>query len=278
MNKKKRLITIVLSITIVAFIFMGVSFATMNSKNSDVTVSNVVNTIISPFQKFFSGFGNWVGDLFVYREDMQTYREENLALKEEVEELKREVRELSAYESENERLRDILELKSNDLAGRMVVCEVSAKDPGNWFYVFTIDKGKNYGIKKNDAVMTNSGLCGRVSEVGNNWAKVITIIDSDSSVGAVISRTGEIALIDGDVTLAEHGRCRLNYIKSDVSIAVGDTIETSGLGGVYPKGIMIGTVSEIKNDTSGYTRYAIVDTAVDFEKIREVIVIKSDKE
>lgn len=277
MNKKKKFITIVLSITVLAFIFMGVSFATLTSNSKSGTVNNIVNSIISPVQKFFWGAGNWIGDLFVYREDMHTYREDNLALKEKVEELERKVRELSAYESENERLREVLELKSNSLDGKMVVCEVSAKDPGNWFYVFTIDKGTNYGIKKNDAVMTNAGLVGRVCEVGANWAKVKSIIDSDSSVGAVISRTEETAIIDGDLTLAEQGKCRLNYIKSDVSIVAGDTIETSGLGGVYPKGVLIGTVSEIKKDSSGYARYAIVDTAVDFENIREVIVIKSDK-
>ena len=275
MNKKRKMLKIVLVITVILFIFMGVSFATMNSSSEAGVGNNVINVILSPFQKFFSGIGSGIEDFFSYNHDVKTYKEENLALKEKVDELERQVRDLSSLEEENDRLRSILGLKESDMDERMVVCEVSAKDPGNWFYVFTIDKGTDHGIKKNDAVMTNQGLVGRVTEVGTNWAKVTSIIDSDSSVGAVISRTQEIALIDGDMTLAEQGKCRLDYIKSDISIVAGDTIETSGLGGIYPKGILIGTVSEIKNDSSGYARYAIVDTAVDFEKIREVIVIKS---
>jgi len=275
LDKKRKMLRVVLVITVLIFVFMGVSFATMNSSDEAGAGNNIINTILSPFQKFFSGIGNGVEDFFSYNKDMQTYKEENLALKEKVDELERNVRELTSLETENERLRSILDLKSTDLEDRMVVCEVSAKDPGNWFYVFTIDKGTDHGIKKDDAVMTNQGLVGRVTEVGTNWAKVTSIIDADSSVGAVISRTQEIALVDGDMTLAEQGKCRLDYIKTDVSIVAGDTIETSGLGGIYPRGILIGTVSEIKNDSSGYTRYAIVDTAVDFEKIREVIVIKS---
>lgn len=275
MNAKKKMLIIILSITFVIFIFMGVSFAALRSGADSVVSNNTVNIILSPFQKFFTSVGGGIGDFFTYMHDMKTYKEENIALKEEVDELKNQVRELTLHEKENERLRKLLELKSSDKTNRMVACEVTAKDPGNWFYVFTVDKGSNAGISKNDTVITNAGLVGRVSEVGTNWAKVTSIIDTGSSVGAMISRTEEIALVDGDMTLAENGKCRLDFIKSDHSIVAGDTIETSGLGGIYPRGLLIGTVSEIKNDSKGYTRYAIVDTAVDFEKIREVVILKS---
>ena len=76
------------------------------------------------------------------------------------------------------------------------------------------------------------------------------------------------------MNLADEGKCKLNYVTNDTSLVVGDTVETSGLGGIYPKGILIGTVSEIKSDALGYSQYAIIDTAVDFERIREVMVIR----
>ncbi len=277
MDKKKKLIIIVLCITVALLVFMGVTFARVRNSRETTYANNTVNVALSPFQRFFSDIGGGISDFFSYFHDMKTYKEDNLELKEEVEELKRRIRELESFGVENARLREILELKSTDLEDKMVVCEVSAKDPGNWFHVFTIDKGSNYGIKKDDAVIAREGLVGRVTEVGSNWAKVTSIIDSNSSVGAVIKRTEEIALIDGDMTLAEQGKCRLDYIKSDISIVPGDVIETSGLGGIYPKGILIGTVSEIKDDSTGYTRYAIVDTVVDFEKVREVVVIKLEE-
>jgi len=252
---------------------MGITFATSDSG----AVNNAVNVILSPFQRMFTAMGEGTKDFFTYIRDMKTYKEENIDLKDRVAGLEREVRELSSLKAENERLRSVLDLKLQDAESRMIVSEVKSKEPGNWFYVFTIDKGTNHGIQKDDAVMTNQGLVGKVSDVGSSWAEVTTIIDSESSVGAIISRTQDIAIADGDMTLAEQGKCRLNYIKSDLSLVAGDTVETSGLGGVYPKGILIGTVSEIKNDSSGYTRYAVIETAVDFEKIREVIVIKSEE-
>ena len=273
MDKKRKLIIIVLCITVLVFAFMGITFATSDSG----AVNNAVNVILSPFQRMFTAMGEGTKDFFTYIRDMKTYKEENIDLKDRVAGLEREVRELSSLKAENERLRSVLDLKLQDTESRMIVSEVKSKEPGNWFYVFTIDKGTNHGIQKDDAVMTNQGLVGKVSDVGSSWAEVTTIIDSESSVGAIISRTQDIAIADGDMTLAEQGKCRLNYIKSDLSLVAGDTVETSGLGGVYPKGILIGTVSEIKNDSSGYTRYAVIETAVDFEKIREVIVIKSEE-
>lgn len=277
MDKKRKLIVAVLSITVILFVFMGISFATMNSRDEAGVSDNVVGVILSPFQRFFTTIGEGVSDFFSYIRDMQTYKEENLSLKDQVSLLEREVRELETFREENERLRAALDLKQADMTERMVVCEVSSKDPGNWFQVFTIDKGTNHGIKKDDAVMTNQGLVGKVTDVGATWAKVTSIIDSSSSVGAVISRTQEIALVDGDMSLSAQGKCRLGYIKADINLVAGDLVETSGLGGIYPKGILIGTVSEIKNDSTGYSRYAIVDTAVNFDKIREVIVIKSEE-
>ncbi len=273
MNVKRKIIIVVLCITVLIFTFMGITFATDRSG----AFNNAVNIVLTPVQKVFTGIGDGIGDFFEYIHDMKTYKAENIDLKDRVADLEREVRELGALKKENERLRSALDLKEQDVENRMIFAEVKSKEPGNWFYVFTIDKGTNHGIKKDDAVMTSQGLVGKVSDVGNTWAEVTSIIDPESSVGAVISRTQEIAITDGDMALAEQGKCRLEYIKTDLSLVAGDSVETSGLGGIYPKGILIGTVSEIKNDSSGYARYAIIETAVDFEKIREVIVIKSEE-
>ncbi len=267
------MLIVVLSITVVIFIFMGVSFALV-SNNASVSGTNATGVVVGPFQKFFSSIGNSVGGFFEFVGDMRQYKERNLELTDEVEKLQQQVREMESYKVENNRLRALLELKSNEAGHDMVGCEVIGKDPGNWFNVFKIDKGSNHGIKKDDVVVTNNGLVGHVMEVGSTWAKVISIIDTDSSVGAIVSRTQDIAIIDGEMNLADEGKCKLNYVTNDTSLVVGDTVETSGLGGIYPKGILIGTVSEIKSDALGYSQYAIIDTAVDFERIREVMVIR----
>lgn len=271
------MLIITLIITVVIFILMGVSFALVNS-NSSFSGTNAAGVVVSPVQKFFSSIGNSVGGFFEFIGNMKGYQEENEKLLAQVEQQEQKLREMESFEKENQRLRALLELKDNNADKDMVGCEVIAKDPGNWFDVFTIDKGKNYNIKKNDVVVTNNGLVGRITEVGNNWAKVVAIIDTDSSVGAILTRTQDIAIVDGDMALSDSGQCKLSSVTNGSSLVVGDEVETSGLGGIYPKGILIGTVSEVKSDATGYSQYAIIDTAVDFERIREVLVIRMPAE
>lgn len=276
-GKKKVMLIVTLIITVVIFISMGISFALVGS-NSSFSGVNFAEVIVSPVQKFFSAVGGSVGGFFEFIADMRGYKEENLELLEKSDKQAQQIRELESYQQENQRLRALLELKENNADKDMIGCEVIAKEPGNWFDVFTINKGKNYSIKKNDVVVTNNGLVGRITEVGTTWAKVVAIIDTDSSVGAMVSRTQDIAIVDGDMALADRGQCKLNAITSAASLVVGDEIETSGLGGIYPKGILIGTINEIKSDPSGYTQYAVIDMAVDFERLREVLVIRMPAE
>ncbi|MBQ2696306.1 MAG: rod shape-determining protein MreC [Clostridia bacterium] len=273
-KRNKKLHIVVLSVCVAILILMGISFATSGSSSAS---GNIVGTVLSPVQKFFSSIGNGVGGFFDFVFDMKNFQQENLELKDEVNRLSARVRELEAFGKENERLRQMLELKEAETERDIVCCEVIAKDPGNWFYSFTIDKGKGDGLKVDDTVMSGYGLVGRITEVGPNWAKVVTIIDSESSVGALVSRTQDLAIVDGDLYLADDGKCKLNYLTKDTSLVLGDTIVTSGLGGVYPEGILIGTVSEIKSDSMGYSQYAVIDTAVNFEKIQEVMVIRNGR-
>lgn len=271
---KKAWLIFVLVITVIAVIMMGVAFA----KKTDTALGDgVAGVVLKPFQTAFSFVSDKVGGFFDFWGDMKTLKEENLALSEQVDLLAAENRELSGYRTENQRLRELLSLKESGAWGETVGCDIIAKDPGNWFNIFTIDKGKNDGISVNDVVVTAKGLVGRISEIGPNTAKVVSIIDANSSVGALVTRTQDIAIADGELALGEEGLCRLNYVTSGAKLVVGDTIETSGLGGIYPKGILIGSVSEALDSVSGISGYAIIKPAVDFERIREVLVIKQAK-
>lgn len=274
MKRNKKLHIVMLSVCVVILISMGISFAT---KGSSSAPGNLIGTVLQPAQKLFSSIGNGVGGFFDFIFDMKDFQQENLELKDEVNRLSARVRELEAYGRENERFRQMLEFKTADTERDIVGCEVIAKEPGNWFYSFTIDKGSGDGLKPDDTVISGYGLVGRITEVGPNWAKVVSIIDSESSVGALISRTQDLAIADGELALADDGKCKLNYLTKDTNLVLGDTVVTSGLGGVYPEGILIGTVSEIKSDSMGYSQYAVIDTAVDFEKIQEVMVIRNGR-
>lgn len=271
---KKAWLIFILSIAVIAVIFMGISFA---KSNGGITPGDgAVGAVLKPFQVAVSFVSDKIGGFFGVFGDMKTLKEENLELSEQLDILSAENRELMSYKTENQRLRELLSLKESGVLGDVIGCEIIAKDPGNWFNIFTIDKGKNDGIEVNDVVVTAKGLVGRITEVGPSYAKVVSIIDSNSSVGAIVTRTQDIAIADGELALSEEGLCRLNYVTSGAKLIVGDMIETSGLGGIYPKGILIGSVTEVKDSISGISGYAIIKPAVDFERIREVLVIRQN--
>ncbi len=276
-KNNKKLHIVMLVVVAVILIIMGVSFAAVSQGSSSAS-GHIAGTVLRPVQNFFSYIGNGVGGFFGFVSDMKDFQQENLELKDQVEALSAQVREMESYRHENERLRQMLDFKAKESGRDMVGCEVIAKDSGNWFYSFIIDKGENDDIAINDAVVSGYGLVGRVTEVSSSWSKVLTIIDTDSSVGALINRTQDFAIVDGDLALGDKGQCKLNYVNKDTSLVLGDAVVTSGLGGVYPEGLLIGTVSEIKSDAMGYSQYAVIDTAVDFERIREVMVIRSSGE
>lgn len=274
LNKKLMIFAAVL--TLMIFVFMGVSYSLAGAGREN-PMTNAVQFIFSPVQSVFSKAGRSVGGFFEALSNVYTYREENERLKEEIDVLKQETRSIESLKQENERLRELLNFKETSTEYDMVGCEVIAKDAGNWFNTFKVDKGTNSGIQKDDVVVQRRALVGKVTEVGDDWAKVTSIIEPESAVGALVTRTQDIAVAEGDLTLSDRGKLKLSFIADSAGLVAGDSIETSGIGGVYPRGLLIGTVSEILTDSSNNTSYAVVDTEVDFERIREVMVIKSRK-
>ena len=145
---------------------------------------------------------------------------------------------------------------------------------GNWFEVFTINRGSKDGIEINSPVITAYGLVGRVSEVNLFTSKVVSIIDMDSTVAARVSSSRDVLIVRGDASLRSSGLCRMDYISPDVDIMPGDVIETSGLGGIYPKGIIIGQVKDVIRNEGQFDSYAVISPVVDFKRLEEVIVLK----
>ena len=123
------------------------------------------------------------------------------------------------------------------------------------------------------AVTENNQMVGILTEVGTNWATVLTTIDTDFEMGATVFRSGEAAIASGDFNLMGEGLLRLNYISSDSALLNGDLVVTSGLGGYYPSELVIGTVQEVVTDDSGATDYALLAPAVNFDELTEVFVI-----
>ncbi len=234
-------------------------------------IKNTVGIVIKPIQSVFTYSVNGVGGFFEKFEDVKKLQEENKKLKDEINNLNSELRKYADYKSDNERLQALLELKNNNGNFTYVAANVIARDYSGWYETVTINKGLGDGLKKYDAVVTSDGLVGNITEVGESYAKVLTIVDSTSSVGAEVSRTKDVVMVDGDVNLMSGGNCKLSYASQKAAIIEGDILETSGLGDVYPKGILIGKVSKISSAEN--EDIIIVEPAVDFGKLSEVLVI-----
>lgn len=267
---------IVSLVTIVLLVVMGVS----SNKNSKLNwLNNIISVPMTPIQGFFSSIGQKAEEGLSFFRDVKAVKIENEKLKAEVAELQKKNRELSALETKNDELRQALSLKEQFGDYVILGANIIAIDPGNWFNVFKIDIGSREGIQSNCPVVTNTrGLVGRVLSSDISSSKVITIIDEESAVAGWISKaSGGHAIVRGDMALKEKGLCKMDYIPLEVDVEVGDIIETSGIGGIYPKGIVIGEVIEVRKMNSELDRYAVIQPAADFKRLEEVYVLKGNE-
>ncbi|ADL07507.1 rod shape-determining protein MreC [Thermosediminibacter oceani] len=232
-------------------------------------------SLLKPAQELFSWISGGVRNGIESVAEVFYLKRENEALKKQLAELEEYRHKFLEYRDENARLRRMLEFKEKNPQYDLVAAEVIGRDPGNWFNVIIINKGKNSGITKDMAVVTERGLVGYTVDVGNNWAKVLMLLDNRMSVSAMIQRTRDNGILKGNIAPAPPGHAKMVFLPADASIVKGDVVITSGMGGIVPKGIIIGEVVEVKKETDNLTQYAIVKPAVDFHKLEEVFVIKN---
>ncbi|NLH95936.1 MAG: rod shape-determining protein MreC [Clostridiaceae bacterium] len=267
---------IVSLVTIVLLVLIGI---TANRSSRMTWLRNMLNVPLKPVQGLFTSAGRKVEDLLAYFHDIDALREENEALRAELEELRRQNREYADLKAQNDELRRALSLKTEFADYTIAGANIIAVEPGNWFSVFKVDVGLDDGIRADFPVVTGSrGLVGRVLNADKSTSNIQTIIDEESAVSGWIAKPGGgHAIVKGDLQLKEEGLCKLIYIPIEVDVEVGDVIETSGVGGIYPKGIEIGKVIEVRKTNSELDRYAIVQPTADFKRLEEVFILKSEK-
>ena len=182
---------------------------------------------------------------------------------------------MNTYKKENEFYAGFLELKEDHPDFKFQPATVIARDPTDVFASFTIDQGTLNGVAPNDPVITADGLVGYISEAGSTFSTVITLYDPSLRVGAMDSRTRDAGIVSGGLSLAEEGYCRMSYLSRSSAITLGDLVITSGAGGVFPQGLLIGSVSEIKQESDDISMYAVIKPAVNLDELRDVMVITS---
>ena len=256
---------------------ISVALAVMSFfSNTSAPLSNLAGVLASPFRSAYTSVATWFNDKQNYYKDSTALEEENAALRKQLAEMEKAIRQAEEDSAENERLRELLNLQKKREDFEFESAHITEHTVTNWTSSLTLDKGTKHGVEVKDCVIDETGaLVGVVSEVGYNWCTVLTIVDTDTSLGAQVFRTKDLGLAVGDFSLMEERRLRLDYLPAGCQLLGGDLVETSGLGGYYPSGLVIGTVEEVQKDDSGTTSYAILAPAVDFDGLTEVFIIKS---
>lgn len=238
--------------------------------------STVMGAISGPLQSVSSSISGAVSDFLGGITSISDNEKRIEELENQVNELRGQLIDLDQYKQENEEFRQYLDLKEQNPDYVFEDAAVIAKDPAERFGGFTINKGSLAGIEAGDPVITPDGLVGFVSEVGATYSKVQTLLDPSTSVSSLISRTRDSGVLGSNTTeYAKQGLCRLGYLDRQSSVTAGDLVITSGVGGKYPSGLVIGTISQVSQEADGISLYASVQPAADIADVRDVMVIKS---
>ena len=267
---------ILLILSVVCVLLMGLSLITDKVGGP---LRAVANYTIVPMQKGINTIGLWMSDFSHNFETIQELRKKNKDLQNEIDELTVKNNLLQQDKHELERLRELYALDELYADYQKVGARVTMNDSGNWFHSFVIDKGSNDGIKVDMNVMAGKGLVGIVTEVGPDWSRVRSIIDDASNVSALVLSTSDTCVVNGDLTLMQDGRIRFEMLANNgTEIKEGEQVVTSHISSKYLQGILIGYISEIHVDSNNLTRSGYITPVVDFEHLREVLVITTTKD
>lgn len=244
--------------------------------------NNIIDKIVSPFTKgtraiqcAYTSIVNKMTKDEEYFSSLESVKDQYEELKKENEKLKDESQKMIAIQAENKTLKEQLGVAENYLNYELVPGYIIQKDFSNYSKVIVINVGKKDGIENNMTVVTDKGLVGHVVSVEDNSSKVQTIVDTASAVSCIISNSEKTMVTRG--LLDSNKKIKGTYIDNDVVINEGDTIYSSGIGGIYPKNICIGKVKEIINTQNKTNRYVFVETAVDFDNLSDIVVLKQSK-
>jgi rod shape-determining protein MreC len=240
---------------------------------------NVSSYLIVPFQNGISAVGDWMIDKRDYIARIKDLQAENEELKTELSDLKSENTELQQNKYELSKLRKLYTLDAQYQDYDKTGARIIAKDSGNWYHSFLINKGETDGLAVDMNVIADDGLVGRVTSVGPHWARVISIINDDSNVSAQVLSTSDNMIVSG--SLSDYANGVIDYSKltdNADQVTVGDKVVTSNISDKYLPGILIGYISSINKDANNLTKSGQLTPAVDFEHLDTVLVILEVKE
>ncbi len=271
---KSKFFAVLVIITLIATIVPSVLYA-MGVSNY---AHDLINQALTPLQKGFDYITDGIDAFTDYFTEFDRIVEENNQLRERINELEDQIYSAKEIEGMNEWLFDYLELKREHTDYTFEPANITSNGSGNYMTVFTLDRGKNHNVEVDMPVVTSEGIVGYIVEAGSDWSKAVTFLEASASIGAYVERTGELCVVEGDYSLSDEGICRLNYLTEDSDIQVGDRILSSGYGSVYPRGLVIGVVSEIEQNEYSRSVVAYVTPAAELSTDLAKVMVITDYE
>lgn len=266
---KSRFFIISLAVALLLSIVPGVLCA----MGQGSYIRSALVTVATPFRWAFTKVGEGLSGFSMYFRTLEELRDENEALRAELEGYKNLVYDAELIGEENEFLSEFLGIKEEHIDFLFENATVVGRESTNYRTVYTLSKGTLHGIEVNMPIITEEGLVGHITEVGATWSKAVLITETASAVGGYIERSGVLGVVEGTYELRTEGICRMVYIEPDSDIRVGDKVLSSGMGGVYPRGILIGRVSEISVDENTRTLTALIEPSADLDSISKLMII-----
>lgn len=246
---------------------------TINPSAGSNILERGASTIITPMQSGFSASIAWIGGNFSALASNQRMVSEMQEMQETISRLQIENDRLQLAGEENATLSTLLYMQQRYASLPTMGARIIAINPNDWSSRFFIDRGTNDGLTTNMAVIGNGGLLGVIRQVHPSRAQFISIVDSDFSVAVMSTRTGDMGMASGDISLMQQGLIRMDRIDASMQIMEGDELRTSTHSSIFPPGILVGTVVSIHQNADGHTRYALVSPAVALDNLEMVLVV-----
>jgi len=229
-----------------------------------------VQVVLAPMASGLSRIGDVVDRGWALITEIGRLRTENRRLAAEVARLREENAQLQDAAQEAQRLRSLMAVRQQSF--RTVSARVIGRDPSHWFNTLLIDRGPRDGVRRNDPVVTSEGLVGHVIEASGGWARVLLVLDPRSAIGVLVGRSRDAGVAEGQ----GQPMLRVKYLSRDAEIQPGDQVVTAGLGEIYPRGLVVGTVVDVSRGEGDLFREALVRPAADLNHLEEMVILVAE--
>lgn len=264
---------------ILTIICIGLIIITYNTTIFSGAANSAAGVFVIPFQKGITSVGTWMTDRSKDLANIHQLQSENTALQKKVDDLTTENTNLQQEKYELSNLRKLYDLDATYSQYDKIGARIIAKDAGNWYHSFVIDKGTDEGLSVDMNIIAGSGLVGRITSVGPDWAKVETIIADNSSVSGMVLSSSDNLIVTGNLTTYANGEITFSKLVDEADkVTIGDKVVTSNISDKYLPGILIGYINTLNSDSNNLTKSGFLTPAVDFDHLDEVLVILQKKQ